>query len=89
VDVRLSDRPQGVLVEIRDTGPGILPEHLPHITQRLYRVNKDVPGSGIGLALVVEILRRHGTCPKIESQASGEHTGTSVHFILPKIPSPT
>jgi two-component system phosphate regulon sensor histidine kinase PhoR len=87
VTVRLADQPQGVLVTIRDTGPGIPAEHLPHVTQRLYRVNKDIPGSGIGLALVEEILRRHHAHLDIESQTSGEHTGTSIRFVLPKISS--
>ncbi len=74
-------------ITIQDTGPGISPEHLPYITQRLYRGNTDIPGSGIGLALVEEILRRHHSSLEIESQSSGEQTGTTVRFVLPVAPA--
>ncbi len=77
----------GVLCVIRDTGPGIPAEHLPHLTRRFYRAAKqEVEGSGLGLALVEEILRRHGSRLEISSQTEGE-TGTCVQFVLPTMPS--
>ena len=76
----------GVLCAVQDTGPGIPAEHLPHITRRFYRATKqEVEGSGLGLALVEEILRRHGSRLKISSQTEGE-TGTYVQFVLPTVP---
>jgi len=76
----------GVLCAVRDTGPGIPTEHLPHITRRFYRAAKqEVEGSGLGLALVEEILRRHGGRLEISSQTEGE-TGTCVQFVLPTVP---
>ena len=76
----------GVLCAVRDTGPGIPAEHLPHITRRFYRAAKqEVEGSGLGLALVEEILRRHGSRLEISSQTEGE-TGTCVQFVLPTVP---
>ena len=76
----------GVLCAIRDTGPGIPAEHLPHITRRFYRAAKqEVEGSGLGLALVEEILRRHGSRLEISSQTERE-TGTCVQFVLPTVP---
>jgi two-component system phosphate regulon sensor histidine kinase PhoR len=76
----------GVLCVVRDTGPGIPAEHLPHLTRRFYRAAKqEVEGSGLGLALVEEILRRHGSRLEISSRTEGE-TGTCVRFILPTVP---
>ncbi len=76
----------GVLCAVQDTGPGIPAEHLPHITRRFYRAAKqEVEGSGLGLALVQEILRRHGSRLEISSRTEGE-TGTCVQFILPTTP---
>ncbi len=77
----------GVLCAVRDTGPGIPAEHLPHVTRRFYRAAKqEVEGSGLGLALVEEILRRHGSRLEISSQTEGE-AGTCVQFVLPTVPS--
>lgn len=77
----------GVLCAVQDTGPGIPAEHLPHLTRRFYRAAKqEVEGSGLGLALVEEILRRHGSRLEISSRTEGE-TGTCVQFILPLKPS--
>lgn len=73
----------GIACAVCDTGPGIPPEHLPHVTRRFYRVApKQETGSGLGLALVAEILRRHNTSLELESRISGE-TGTCARFVLP------
>jgi signal transduction histidine kinase len=66
--VRLSASPNesGVHVTVRDTGPGIPPEHLPHVFDRFYKVDASragtaVPsGSGLGLSIVRAIIERHG-----------------------------
>jgi len=87
VVVSLRRGEQGVECVVRDTGPGIPAEHLPHITRRFYRAApQEVEGSGLGLALVEEILRRHGSRLEIESRAEGEETGTCVRFVLPLLP---
>ncbi|MEJ2747229.1 MAG: ATP-binding protein [Anaerolineae bacterium] len=87
IDVSLHQQADGIQVIIRDTGPGIPAEHLPHIGQRLYRARTDVEGSGLGLALVSEILRRHQSEMIIESTAEGEETGTAVQFTLQSVSS--
>jgi signal transduction histidine kinase len=83
VEIDLHNTPDGVECIVRDTGPGIAAEHLPHLTERLYRGRTDVPGSGLGLALVEGILRKHHSHLLIESHTSGEHTGTVIRFLLP------
>jgi signal transduction histidine kinase len=88
VTIGLHCLPDGVACSVCDTGPGIAPEHLPYVTRRFYRaVPSGMPGSGLGLALVAEILRQHGATLEICSRtaatvAPGESTGTCMRFVL-------
>ena len=85
--VSLQRREEGVECVVRDTGPGIPAEHLPHVTRRFYRAAPQrIEGSGLGLTLVKEILRRHQSHPEIESSTEGEETGTCVRFVLSVLP---
>jgi signal transduction histidine kinase len=67
-------------VRVSDNGPGIAPEHLPHLFDRFYRIDKsrtreagnssgsNYPvGSGLGLSIVQWIVQSHGGEIKIES----------------------
>ncbi len=66
--VRLSASPNGngVHITVRDTGPGIPPEHLARVFDRFYKVDASrsgtaLPsGSGLGLSIVRAIIERHG-----------------------------
>jgi len=73
----------GVRVTIQDTGPGIPPEHLPRVVEPLYRVHTNGQESGLGLAIVAEILRLHHAKLEIESPGAGKESGVSVSFLLP------
>jgi PAS domain S-box-containing protein len=57
-------RAERVMLQIQDTGTGIAPEHLPHLFERFYQVRgaqaRTHEGSGIGLALVHELIRLQG-----------------------------
>jgi signal transduction histidine kinase len=81
--VHLRADAEGVCCIVRDTGPGIPAEHLPHIAERLYRGQTDIEGSGLGLALASEILRRHNATLRIQSVAVGAETGTEISWMLP------
>ena len=81
--VELSTVAGGVACAICDTGPGIPPEHLPFVTQQFYRATAEtIEGSGLGLALVAEILRHHGSELEMTSSVT-EDTGTCARFVLP------
>jgi two-component system phosphate regulon sensor histidine kinase PhoR len=87
VDISLRQHPNSVLCSVLDNGPGIPAQHLPHITRRFYRgVPEGGGGSGLGLALVKEILAHHQSDLIIESEAQGDQTGTHVQFELPLLP---
>lgn len=74
----------GVRVAVRDSGPGIAPEDLPHIFDRFYQGRRQgghaVAGSGIGLALAKKIVDAHRGRIWAESK---EGEGTTIQFVLP------
>lgn len=69
---------------VKNSGPGIAPEHLPRLTERFYRVDRsrsrDTGGTGLGLAIVKHIAQRHSAELLIESQLG---QGTRVSIIFP------
>lgn len=57
--------------EVRDTGIGVDPRHIPRLTERFYRVEVDrsraTGGTGLGLAIVKHVLQRHDAWLQIHS----------------------
>jgi two-component system, OmpR family, sensor histidine kinase MprB len=53
---------RGGSVTVRDRGPGIKPQDLPHVFDRFYRAPdaRSMPGSGLGLAIVKQVAESHG-----------------------------
>ncbi|MDK0523846.1 HAMP domain-containing sensor histidine kinase [Streptomyces sp. ML-6] len=63
VTVRLSARGGVLVIEVRDSGPGIAPEALPHVFDRFYKADaarSRSSGSGLGLAITEENVQLHG-----------------------------
>lgn len=70
---------QWVRVAVRDTGPGIAPEHLPRVFDRFYRVDeaRERGGSGLGLAIARMIAEQHGG--SLDARST---TGAGSEFVL-------
>lgn len=83
IRVETADMGAHVQVVISDTGVGISKADLPNIRKKFYKANRSRPGSGIGLALVDEIVRRHKGRMEIDSE---EGVGTTVIITLPVAP---
>lgn len=75
IEVTATREADNVLVKIRDTGIGVPPEKLPHLFDRFYQVDGSATrrhqGLGLGLALVRELMERHGGKAEAASAATG------------------
>jgi two-component system, OmpR family, sensor kinase len=88
VRVTVTRRGRRGILEVSDTGPGIAPEHIPHIFDRFYRVDsarrRSTGGTGLGLAIVREIVTAHGGSVQVESYPG---QGSTFRVTLPAEPS--
>lgn len=69
-----------VVITIRDFGPGIPDEEMPHVKKKFYKGSSKARGSGIGLAVCDEIVTRHGGTLTLRNAEGG---GTEVIVRLP------
>ena len=64
-----------VLISIKDTGIGIAPEDIPHLFERFYRgrytSQSTIPGTGLGLGVVREIITLHGGVVRVRNNPNG------------------
>ena len=70
----------GVLVAVRDSGPGIDPAHLEHVFDAFYTTKSQ--GVGMGLSICRSIIGAHGGRLWVEAN---EPRGTAFQFILPAV----
>ena len=84
VSVRTAVQDGQALLEVRDTGIGIAAEHLPHLGERFYRVDKarsrEAGGTGLGLSIARGIAVAHGGQLSL---SSAPEQGTTVTLTLP------
>jgi len=85
VSVSLRERDGAAELVVRDTGIGISPDQMPRLFERFYRVpdvrSRTHEGTGIGLALVQELVRLHGGSITVDS-VQGEGTTFTVRLPL-------
>jgi signal transduction histidine kinase len=86
ITLRAESAGDAVRIVIHDSGPGIPPEHLPHVFDRFYkadvsRAGTGVPsGSGLGLSIVRAIVERHGGTVSAANATGG---GARFEFLIP------
>lgn len=85
IRVRCIEERDMVGIEVSDQGLGLTPEQLTQIGQRFWRADKsgNIPGSGLGVGIVKEILNLHGGHLQVQSQHG---QGSSFTMWLPKAP---
>jgi histidine kinase len=75
----------GLVVRVADSGIGITPEHLPHIFERFYRVDKSRSraggGSGIGLTIARHLVEAHHG--RLTAVSPGPNQGSTFIVTLP------
>ena len=87
--VTMASRVEGrfALVSVTDTGVGIPPDEIGHVFERFRRVRsgaaQSIPGTGLGLTIVKQIVEMHGG--KIWVESAVGH-GSSFHFTIPLAP---
>lgn len=88
VDVQVWAADQELLVMVRDNGAGIAAEHLQHIFERFYRVDKSRSraggGSGIGLTISRHLVEAHGG--RLWATSPGIGLGSAFTFSIPLAP---
>ncbi|HKN48607.1 MAG TPA: sensor histidine kinase, partial [Actinomycetota bacterium] len=84
--ITVTGRPEGdyVKIEVSDGGPGISPEDLPHVFERLYRGSKarsESPGgAGLGLAIALSLVKAMDGWIEVDSELG---VGTTFTVTLP------
>ena len=81
VNLELYSEGEKAIIKVEDSGPGIPEEHLPHIFDRFYRVDKarsrHLGGSGLGLSIANWIVKSHNGTIQVDSKV-----GQGTTFIL-------
>jgi two-component system, OmpR family, sensor kinase len=76
-----------VVLEVRDTGPGLPPDAADRVFERFYRADaarsRDDGGTGLGLAIVAALVRAHGGRVEVDSVAG---VGATFRVVLPAVP---
>jgi signal transduction histidine kinase len=86
--VHIAARADGTAVRfaVRDSGPGITPEHLPHVFDRFWKADRAMTrGTGLGLFIAKGVGEAHGGRIWVESEPG---RGAVFYFTLPIVPVP-
>jgi len=77
------EQKQFARITVSDTGIGIPPDAMAHITERYFRANNHASGSGLGLAISKDIVMLHGGKLTVISPPPGQVQGTAISITLP------
>jgi histidine kinase len=87
IGLTAQQREGAVQISVYDTGVGIGVEHLPHIFERFYRVDKSRTrasgGTGIGLTIVRHLVHAHGG--EVWAESAGAGKGATFHLTIPAV----
>jgi signal transduction histidine kinase len=79
ISVRYRQADGKALLEVKDSGPGIPPDELPHVFERFYK-SADSGGMGLGLAIARHLVEAHAGSISVESSPG---QGTTMQIVLP------
>ena len=71
IETAIHREEEQAVITIRDYGPGIPEEELPHVKYKFYKGSSKARGSGIGLAVCDEIITRHGGTLELSNADTG------------------
>ena len=85
IEVNLEQLPDGLVIEVRDDGPGLSKSDQERIFERFYRADPSrkrngIEGTGLGLSIVDAVMRAHGGRVEVESEVG---KGASFKLIFP------
>lgn len=80
IEVSVKQEGEYIKITVRDHGPGVAPEDLPHVKERFYKGRGKERGSGIGLAVCDEIVTRHSGKLIVDNAPAG---GALITVLLP------
>jgi heavy metal sensor kinase len=88
VEVRLFNDQRGLVLEVKDNGPGIPADAIGRLCDRFYRVDKvrsrELGGSGLGLSICRSICEAHGGRIEVDSRTG---VGSTFRVVLPASPN--
>ena len=80
ITVTVEARGDRIAIEVADRGPGIAEDDRAHLFEAFYRgrraLDRQIPGSGLGLSLVEHVAREHGGSIEVASTSSEGSTFT-------------
>lgn len=85
IHVIVEEEGRNVKISVKDQGPGIAPDEMPHLFERYFRIEKSsshYSGLGLGLYICADIVKRHGGKIGVQSELG---QGSTFWFTLPRI----
>ena len=80
VTIRCGQAGEEVIVAVEDNGPGISPDQHENVFNRFFRLEEGPDGCGLGLAIVLEIVRHHGGQIMLKQPESLQGTLVQISF---------